>query len=189
MMKYPHLEFIHENIDPFDSIKRYYATADISGIFITGDGINYIFVEKPSRAQKAPEVGSVWFARMQETYKVLIFTETNRAVAEGAILSSGFAGFRARQPDFLPFLYLLINNARFHEEKDRFCTGATQRSLTNGGLKSVCVLAPTNGVVGTFADYAGPLIDQMLTLQSINKQLSTVRDLLLPRLMNRKVVA
>ena len=54
MMKHPHFEFIHKNIDPFDGIKCYYATADISGIFITGDGINYIFEEETKPCTKSP---------------------------------------------------------------------------------------------------------------------------------------
>lgn len=189
MMEHPFFDLIHENIGSFDGLRRYYATADITGIFITGEGVDYAFEEKPSRAQKAPEVGSVWFARMQDTYKVLVFTETNRLTAEGSILSSGFAGFRARRPEFLPFLYLLINNNRFHAEKDRFCTGATQRSLTNGGLKSIQTVVPVEQVVVAFADTTTPLIDQILTLQALNEHLQEARYLLLPRLMNGEVTA
>ena len=184
MIEHPYFELIRENIGAFDGQKRYYATADISSIFITGEGTDYFFEEKPSRAQKSPEIGSVWFARMQETYKVLVFTEANRDIAEGSILSSGFVGFRARQPEFLPFLYYLINNARFHEEKDRFCSGSTQRSLTDGGLKGILALTPTTGVIGTFAELTSSIIDQMLILQSANRQLMTARDLLLPSLMS-----
>lgn len=186
MMEHPHFDLISENIGAFDGVKRYYATADITGIDMTGDGIDYTFEEKPSRAQKAPEAGSVWFARMQETYKVLVFTETNRAMAENSILSSGFAGIRARRAEFLPWLYLLINNAHFHEEKDRYCTGATQRSLTNGGLKRIRVLAPPGPMVSAFADVAGPVIEQILIIQALNKQLARARDTLLPRLMSGK---
>jgi len=184
MLDHPHFELIRENIGAFDGFKRYYATADITGIDITSDGIDYNFGEKPSRAQKAPEVGSVWFARMQETHKVLVFTKANRSMAEGAILSSGFAGFRARRAVFLPWLYLLINNARFHEKKDCYCTGATQRSLTNGGLKRIQVTAPPGPIVGAFSDLAGPIIEQILILQALNRQLMQARDLLLPRLMS-----
>lgn len=184
ILEHPHFQFINENIGAFDGVKRYYATADITGIDVTGDGIDYAFDEKPGRAQKAPEVDSVWFARMQETYKVIVFTETNRAMAESSILSSGFAGFRARRAEFLPWLYLLINNARFHEEKDRYCTGATQRSLTNGRLKRIQVTAPPGPIVDAFADLAGPMIEQILIIQTLNRQLSQARDLLLPRLMS-----
>ena len=188
MMEHPYFEFIRENIGNFDGNRRYYATADISGIFITGEGIEYSYEEKPNRAQKAPEINSVWFARMQETYKVLVFTETNRATAEQSMLSSGFAGFRARQLEFLPFLFLLVNNERFHEEKDRFCTGATQRSLTNDGLKSIQVIVPSPGLMSAFAALTAPIINQILNLQEQNKHLARARDLLLPRLMNGKIV-
>ncbi|MGR3914114.1 MAG: restriction endonuclease subunit S [Gammaproteobacteria bacterium] len=187
MLEHPHFDFIRENIRQFDGEKRYYATADISGITITGNGINYPFQEKPSRAQKAPEINSVWFARMQDTYKVLVFTDTNRNLAEGSILSSGFAGFRARRPEFLPFLYLLINNEQFHEKKDLYCTGATQRSLPDNGLKNLRAPAPPPALLGKFADATGAMISQILTLQGANKKLAAARDLLLPRLMNNQL--
>lgn len=187
MLDHPYFEFIGENIGSFDGVKRYYATADITGVYITGDGIDYNFEEKPSRAQKAPEVGSVWFARMQATHKVLVFTETNRSIAESSILSSGFAGFRVHRAEFLPWLYLLINNERFHEEKDRYCTGATQRSLTNSGLKSIQVIAPPEQVVGAFADSVGSLLEQILVLQALNGHLKKARDIILPRLMSGAV--
>jgi len=187
LMEHPYCEFINENISPFDGVKRYYATADISGIHVTGEGIDYTFERKPSRAQKAPEVNSVWFARMQETYKVLAFTEVNRAIADGVILSSGFAGFRARKPEFMPFLYSMINNGPFHEDKDRFCTGATQRSLTNSGLRSMQAVAPSERTVSAFGAVARPLINEILILQMQNGQLQKARDLLLPRLMNGEV--
>jgi len=187
MLEHPHFEFIRENIRQFAGEKRYYATADISGITITGNGINYTFAEKPSRAQKAPEINSVWFARMQETYKVLIFTDTNRDLAEESMLSSGFAGFRARQPEFTPFLWSLINNEQFHETKDLYCTGATQRSLPDNGLKNIRTLAPPPNLLGKFADATGAMISQILTLQAANKKLAAARNLLLPRLMEGKM--
>lgn len=187
MMEHPYFEFIKESIGKFDGNRKYYATADISGIFIVGEGMEYSYEEKPSRAQKAPEVNSVWFARMQETYKVLVFTKANRATADGSILSSGFAGFRARRSEFLPFLFLLVNNERFHEEKDRFCTGTTQRSLTNEGLKSIQSVVPPPGLARKFAAATAPMINQILTLQEQNKHLARARDLLLPRLMSGEV--
>jgi len=111
MLNHPHFQLINENIGAFDGVKRYYATADITGIDITGDGIDYTFEEKPSRAQKAPEVRSVWFARMQETYKVLAFTQANRPMAEGSIL---FLGFRriSGSPGRIPALALPAHQQR-----------------------------------------------------------------------------
>jgi type I restriction enzyme, S subunit len=93
MLNHPLFEFVSDNIGRYDGLKRYYATADIDGIHIVGDGIECAFEEKPSRAQKVPEVASVWFARMQYTYKVLVFTNANASLASRSMLSSGFAGF------------------------------------------------------------------------------------------------
>ena len=46
--------FISANVSPYNGTKRYYATADIEGLAIHGVGIDYMFAEKPSRAQKQP---------------------------------------------------------------------------------------------------------------------------------------
>jgi len=179
--------FIRGNIGPYEGVKRYYATADIDGIAITGDGIEYEYGQKPSRAQKQPLLNSVWFARMQETYKVLGVTKPNAHLTNSSMLSSGFAGFQAPDDDSFAFLFLTIQSEGFHLEKDRYCTGATQRSLANYGLKSILTISPPRNIVRDFGSVAMDMIELILVLQQRNQKLRGTRDLLLPRLISGEV--
>jgi len=179
--------FIHQSIGPYEGVKRYYATADIDGITITGDGIEYTYSQKPSRAQKQPLLNSVWFARMQETYKVLAVTKPNAILTTNSTLSSGFAGFEAPDGDSFAFLFLTIKSKEFHSEKDRYCTGATQRSLTNDGLSRILTISPPREIVQHFGRVAMSFVELILALQQRSQTLHRTRDLLLPRLISGEV--
>ena len=179
--------FIHQSIGSYEGVKRYYATADIDGITITGDGIEYTYSQKPSRAQKQPLLNSVWFARMQETYKVLAVTKPNAILTTNSTLSSGFAGFEAPDGDSFAFLFLTIKSKEFHSEKDRYCTGATQRSLTNDGLSRILTISPPREIVQHFGRVAMSFVELILALQQRSQTLHRTRDLLLPRLISGEV--
>lgn len=86
ILECPYFEFIGQSIGPYEGTKIYFATADVDGLRIIGDGVEYTFDGKPSRAQKEPELNSVWFARMQETYKVIAFTSANASLCRSCML-------------------------------------------------------------------------------------------------------
>ena len=179
--------FLKQNIKSFQGRKRYFATADIKGIHITGEGILYAYDEKPSRAQKQPTLYSVWFARMQETYKVMGVGRTNAITAGSCMLSSGFSGLESPDEESFAFLFLTIKSEDFHANKDRFCTGATQRSLTNEGLSKIQTISPPRKVVQDFGRKANDLIELIFSLQKRNQALRRTRDLLLPKLISGEV--
>jgi len=179
--------FMSTSVAPYTGTKRYYATADIDGLTFTGPGIDYTYHEKPSRAQRQPQPDSVWFARMNQTYKIAWFTAINAEFAAKSILSSGFAGFQASDRSFFALLFLTLTSREFHAQKDLFCTGATQMSLTNEGLARIAVPIPTDRAARRMGQWASPLLDQMLTLQLRIQNLRLTRDLLLPALLSGQV--
>jgi type I restriction enzyme S subunit len=179
-----YFEFIDQSIRPYDGTKLYYATADVSGIQLVGEGTKYTYEEKPDRAQKEPEVNSVWFARMQETYKVLSFTDTNKSLSQNCMLSSGFVGFRSSGDLTFPFLLYTINSEDFHRHKDQFCTGATQRAITNERLRRIQIVVPPVELVEQFGEGFKESIDYILILLQKNKIIRKTRDLLLPKLIS-----
>lgn len=180
-------KFISENGAPYDGTKRYYATADVEGLSTVGAGIDYTFSNKPSRAQKQPTAMSVWFARMKDTYKIAWYSGVNSESADASILSSGFAGFRALAPSYFPLLFLTISSREFHVQKDMFCTGATQMSLTNEGLGRIRVTLPNKASAERLGNLTSPLLDQILVIQRQNQNLRATRDMLLPRLVSGQV--
>ena len=176
--------FISENVSVYSGTKRYYATADVDGLAITGHGIAYPFSEKPSRAQKQPIPNSVWFARMKDTYKIAWYAAGDDQRAAETMLSSGFAGFEAVDPELWPLLFLTVSSNEFHVQKDRYCTGATQMSLTNEGLARIEMPIPDEVDARALGRATQPILRQMLLLQSESDNLHRTRDLLLPRLLS-----
>ncbi|MGD9641863.1 MAG: restriction endonuclease subunit S [Elusimicrobiales bacterium] len=179
--------FISENVSAYPGTKRYYATADVDCLSITGPGIEYPFREKPSRAQKQPTPCSVWFARMKDTYKIAWYGASDQERATGSMLSSGFAGFEACSPDLWPLLFLTVSSKEFHAQKDLYCTGATQMSITNEGLGRIEMPLPDEETAKRLGREAGPLLNSILILQKQSDVLRRTRDLLLPRLISGQI--
>jgi type I restriction enzyme S subunit len=186
IMDVPQFRFMNETVKPFRGRKLYYATADVEGISIVGTGLSYEYEEKPSRAQKQPLPNSVWFARMKDTYKVLCFTEVNRDQADRIMLSSGFVGFEAAD-GWLGFLYSTINSAEFHRIKDQFCTGATQMSLTNEGLRRIQIVVPPDSLVRDYNKTVLPMVSSIIWMQQKSDVLQHTRDFLLPKLISGEI--
>lgn len=170
-------------IKEFEGEKNYYATADITKTTITADGEKINWSNKPSRAQIKPNNNTVWFARMSNTYKVLCFNNKNISLQNNSVISSGFAGFKARNDLCLPFLYFTINSKFFHELKDLYATGATQVSLNNDSMSFIKIIEPSEDLVEEFGNRTLPLIEEISILRSKNQLLKEARDILLPRLM------
>ena len=187
IVKSPYWRVISENVSDYTETKRYYATADIDGLEVTGPGIDYLFTEKPSRAQKQPICNSVWFARMKETYKVAWYGPFDDERASGEMLSSGFAGFEARDAELWPLLFLTISSREFHVQKDLYCTGATQMSLTNDGLGRIVLPLPGEQSARRIGRSVGPMLTYIADLQRKNENLRRTRDLLLPRLLSGQI--
>lgn len=183
----PYWRFINENASKYSGTKRYYATADIEGLAITGSGLDYTYAEKPSRAQKQPIPNSVWFARMKETYKIAWYGPVNDERVSDTILSSGFAGFVAEDAQLWPLLLLTIISTDFHTQKDLYCTGATQMSLTNEGLARIIVRLPDEQAARLLGQNAGPVLSAIAALQRLSENLRRTRDMLLPRLLSGQI--
>ena len=170
-------------IKEFEGEKNYYATANITRTAITADGEKINWSNKPSRAQIKPNNNTVWFARMSNTYKVLCFNNKNISLQDSSVISSGFAGFKARNDLCLPFLYFTINSKFFHELKDLYATGATQVSLNNDSMSFIKIIEPSEDLVEEFGNRTLLLIEAISVLRSKNELLKEARDILLPRLM------
>lgn len=171
----------------FQGEKRYLATADVTEIKITSEGEIIDWDNKPSRAQLKPELNSVFFARMSNTYKVLNFSESNKNLIEELALSSGFLGLKAKNKLCFPYLFTFIKGEIFHKYKDLYANGATQVSLTNEGLHMIRLIEPNLALIEKFGEIVYPFYDEINTLINKNQILQDTRDLLLPRLISGKL--
>jgi type I restriction enzyme S subunit len=171
----------------FNGTKTYLATADISGIDISSAGEQIDWENKPSRAQLVPELNSVFFARMSNTYKVLVFSDANKELIDDLALTSGFLGLKAINENALPFLFWFIKSQHFHNYKDVYANGATQVSLTNEGFHMIKLIEPSLEVIEEYGKITTSFLNEILILNKKNQVLQQTRDLLLPRLISGKL--
>ena len=141
-MKFVPLLKVTENItggpSRFAGMRRYFATADVDGsTLLQGDPVT--FDDRPSRANLVGQSGDVLFAKMQATDKVFHINDE----ALEAIFSTGFFNIRPRRGKLHPrYLFWFLRSNYFQTEKDRLCTGATQKALTLGGLEKIAIPLP-----------------------------------------------
>lgn len=187
ILESPFWRIISENVSKYSGVKRYYATADIDGLSVTGSGIEYLFSDKPSRAQKQPISNSVWFARMKDSYKIAWYSSTNAEKVSNIILSSGFAGFQAIDEELWPLLFLTLSSKEFHAQKNLFCTGATQMALTNEGLARIKMPLPDENKARLLGADVASMLSEMAVLQESNDNLRNTRNLLLSRFLSGQI--
>ena len=167
----------------FTDIRQYYQTSEIDGTNISGDGVEVDYENRPSRADIAPRINTIYFAKMKDTDKVLYFNEGNSFLLEKTLLSTGMVGFTTDKK-YLGFLFGLLKSYEFVQYKNNFATGATQVSLNNTSLKKIKVLFPELNLVELYSEIVNPLLEKCSLLRSRNQKLAQARDLLLPRLMS-----
>ena len=167
----------------FIDTRQYYQTSEIDGTTITGDGEEVDYESRPSRADIAPTINTIYFAKMKDTDKVLYFNKGNSFLLEKILLSTGMVGFTTDKK-YLGFLFGLLTSYEFVQYKNNFATGATQVSLNNASLRKIKVLFPALNLVELYSEIVNPLLEECSLLRSQNQKLAQARDLLLPRLMS-----
>ena len=114
--------------------KKYIATGDVIDNAISSCSIvNYD--NKPSRANIEFSENELLFAKMINTKKVLLSNNDNIK----NIYSTGFYCLKPKENVDIKYLYYLINSESFNNQKDKNCSGATQKAITNDGLEKIII--------------------------------------------------
>lgn len=124
----------------FSGTKRYISTGAIDENHINENAVEIIdFSGKPSRANLVVLAGDAIFAKMQATKKTLLIDDE---LAE-CIYSTGFYAVHAKKNVIKEkCLFYLLTSDAFLKQKDKNCSGATQKAITNTGLKKIIVNIP-----------------------------------------------
>ena len=129
------VEFSGKTCSNFDGKKNYISTGCVHDNHICKDEIATVeYINKPSRANLVVEPGDILFAKMQATKKTLLINED----LSQNIYSTGF--YAVKPKDGLitkKCLFYLINSSLFLGEKDKNCSGATQKAINNQGLSNI----------------------------------------------------
>ena len=131
----PTLKEIKSGINKYEGQKQYFATGDIDFLLFSDTYQKVKYDERPSRANMQPIENSVWFAKMQNTKKLLWF-DSKSANINKLILSTGFFGIKI-DPKFLYYLISFMLVGEFETQKDKYATGTTQLSVNSSILNKV----------------------------------------------------
>lgn len=126
------VEITNNRVKPFIGQRRYLATGDLAGDEISGiSSIDY--ETKPSRADLLVNEGDIIVARMQATNKVLLIDKTNKDL----IVSTGFLTLKPQERFDSTYLAHFFRSDIFQRQKDRYCSGATQKAINNGAFEKL----------------------------------------------------
>ena len=124
----------------FHGTKKYVSTGAVATTEIDeSEVVEVTYEDRPSRANLSAEAGDILFAKMQGTRKTLLLDSET----EENIYSTGFYAVRAN-PEAITTecLYYLIDSELFLAQKDKNCSGATQKAITNGGMAKIEISVP-----------------------------------------------
>ena len=134
------VDIVGSSCENFEGTKFYISTGAVDEDNINEYGIEVInFEEKPSRANLVVKSDDIIFAKMQATKKTLLI---NEEFAE-YVYSTGFCAVHAKKNILTRdcLLYLLMSEP-FLNQKDKNCSGATQKAITNAGLQKIIINIP-----------------------------------------------
>ncbi|MBU4501377.1 MAG: restriction endonuclease subunit S, partial [Nanoarchaeota archaeon] len=138
-----HLEILSSGIIEFKGEKDYLSTKSIQADKIKKAESKITYQKRPSRANMQPKINSVWFARMQGSFKVYCFNETNPDEINKYIFSTGFSGIKVNVERLLPkYVYYYLYSPNFNISKDRYSTGTTQVAITNSNIERISISFP-----------------------------------------------
>lgn len=134
----------------FHGTKKYVSTGAVATTEIDeSEVVEVTYEDRPSRANLSAEAGDILFAKMQGTRKTLLLDSET----EKNIYSTGFYAVRAN-PEVITTecLYYLIDSELFLAQKDKNCSGTTQKAITNGGMAKIEISVPALSEQGIFVD-------------------------------------
>ncbi|MCX6765264.1 MAG: restriction endonuclease subunit S [Candidatus Nealsonbacteria bacterium] len=126
------VEITNNRVKPFSGECSYLATGDLNG----GEIDKVVLVDyetKPSRADLLVNGGEIIVARMQATNKVLLVDEKTKKL----IVSTGFLTLVPKIGFDADYLFHYFRSHIFQREKDKYCSGATQKAINNGAFKKL----------------------------------------------------
>jgi len=134
------VDVVGSSVKEYTGIRKYVSTGALDCDHIDADAVEeYSFSEKPSRANLEVDEGCLLFAKMQGTKKTLMIDKEN----QHSIYSTGFAAVRPKDGIITArCLYHLVTSDDFLKQKDLNCSGATQKAITNEGMKKIIVSIP-----------------------------------------------
>lgn len=137
LLKY--VDLVKSGVKKFRGLKKYISTGSLETGEIT-DFVEVDYESRPSRANMEVKANDILFAKMKDTEKVFVVSEED---AEN-LYSTGFAILRIINFDKISpkYAYYWLRSPYFQNEKNRECTGATQKAINKSKLRRFSIPLP-----------------------------------------------
>ncbi|WP_300369706.1 restriction endonuclease subunit S [Brachyspira sp.] len=165
--------------------KFYLPTANID-LETIKEGNIITFENRESRANMEPKKNSVWFAKMSKSIKHITLPKNSDWFINKYILSTGFVGIECKE-EYLSYIHCVVCTPDFERQKDMLSHGATQKAVNNTDLKKLKLIIPTDNILKKFNKLVYPILTYKISLMQEIQELTSLRDFLLPLLMNGQV--
>lgn len=179
-------EIMKAGIEEFEHEKIYLPTACVDGVNIKDLSNKIFYKTRESRANMQPKKNSIWFAKMKKSKKIIAVGDYSDFYLKNLIFSTGFCGLQVKEEAF-EYIYNFINRDEFEILKDRLATGATQEAINNERLSSIPLIIPELEVLKNFQKKTFNIHKKVYLNNMENQELESLRDWLLPMLMNGQV--
>lgn len=170
------VEIAGSSCGKYEGEKWYVSTGAVNVDHIENKDVEIVcYDEKPSRANLLAESGDVLFAKMQGTKKTLLIDDE---LAQH-VYSTGFCSVRPK-PQILTerCLYHLLTSETFLRQKDKNCSGATQKAITNAGLEKILIKVPEIADQDAISERLDKLV---LMINMRQKELETLDEIIKAR--------
>lgn len=105
------------------------------------------------------------------------------AIADGEITTNqGFKSVVPKETIGTAFIYYFLKNAL--PTIENMASGSTFKEISGSAMRTVPAIIPDEESIRDFTEFCAPLFQQQRTLEAENRQLSLLRDSLLPKLMS-----
>ena len=132
------VDIINDSVSEYEGERPFLSTGDLNLSTITNLEL-HTFSEKPSRANQNVSSGDLILARMQGTVKVKLINNED----ENIIVSTGFLVLRPKINADSKYLFHLLKSSNFQNDKDKLCTGATQKAINNSNFEKLEIPLPS----------------------------------------------
>ncbi|PII03659.1 restriction endonuclease subunit S [Acholeplasma laidlawii] len=178
-------KLISSGINEFNGTKKYIATADVTNLSIRSFVTEIDFKKRPSRANMQPIAGSLWFAKMKDSRKMIRVSKSSSYLIDKCIFSTGFAGLFA--PKYSNYIWTILTTKDFDDTKNNLCNGTTMQAINNENINRIRILIPDNKTLDLFESVSEPIFEKIQFNEIESNKLSKIRDELLPKLMNGEI--
>ena len=150
------VDIINDSVSEYEGERPFLSTGDLNLSTITNLEL-HTFSEKPSRANQNVSSGDLILAKMQGTVKVKLINNED----ENIIVSTGFLVLRPKINADSKYLFHLLKSSNFQNDKDKLCTGATQKAINNSNFEKLEIPLPnlaTQQRIAAILDQADAII-------------------------------